>query len=440
MIKIKLLISLIILLFVQLLRAEVLVGLSALDVTPQNEEMIPLGGYGSSERREWLNFFTKKPHWRMFRPAQGALDPIRSKVMYIERPDQGKKLLFISLDVVGVTKEMHRDLMVRLKDLGFDSASVIISGTHTHSGPGALANNPVWEIMAMDRFQPEYYKKFLGQVIDSVKIAFTKVRPAELYTLTFSTEGLVKNRRGSDRPLDHDANLLLVKSAQNEWLGGMVNFAIHGTSHGASNLYFSSDAPGAIEKGLQDLIREKNGIVRLSDEATFLFVNGAEGDVAPKKHHQELGDFFASQTNAHWEDMQSLDPEWEVVQKEFEIGKPHINIAKCATQKWMPKKINLGLKRWISSKSIITQVRFQNLWFVTWPGEATTELGIKLREELKESGVQNSWILGLSNDHLAYFLTPEEFEKGGYEACCNFFGEHGGLKVIEAHTKLAGSK
>lgn len=416
---------------------EVLVGLATKDLTPSQDSLIPLGGYGGPERREWLNFFTKKPFWRMFKANQGSLDSIRSKVMFIHREETNQKLLFISLDVIGVTKEMHRDLMAKLKDLGFTPETVIISGTHTHSGPGALANNPVWEIMAMDRFQTKFYHEFLDNIIDSVKEAMNKKENSELFTLTFPTENLIKNRRGGDRPLYPDANVMLVKSMNGNWKGGIINFAVHGTAHGASNLKFSSDVPGAIEKSMQDLLNEKNTLLRVQDEAKFLFINGAEGDVAPRGNYIDLGKSFATQASKFWDEMKPLVPEWTVIQKEIDLGKPKIALSKCAEQKWIPKNINIGIKRWISSKTIIGQIHFQNLWFLTWPGEATTELGMKLREEARNNGAQDAWVLGLSNDHLAYFVTPEEFDKGGYEACTNFFGAQGGIKILEAHKNLS---
>jgi hypothetical protein len=412
-----------------------LVGLASMDITPETDELIPLGGYGSMERRDWLNFFRRRPHWRMFRVSQGVLDPIRAKVMYVKNSSE-KQLLFVSLDVIGVTKEMHRDLIEKLKDVGFDSASVIVSGTHTHSGPGALSPNPVWQIIGMDRFQKEYYQHFLAQVVETVRMAMANAEPSELFTLSFDTENLVHNRRGSDRPIYNNANLLLAKSTSGEWRGGLVNFAVHGTWHDANNLFFSSDVPGAIEKSLEEMLIEKNGLVRLSSNPSFLFMNGAEGDISPHLEYHDLGLSFAEQTESHWDEMKELQPVWSVVQQEVEMGKPKINIGKCVKQSWFPKNINVGLKRWVGTKTIISQVHFGDLWILTWPGEPTTELGMRLREEAQKNGASSAWVLGLTNDHMAYFLTPEEFQTGGYEACTNFFGQNGGLKIIEAHKEM----
>lgn len=415
---------------------DLMVGISTTDITPAKEDFIPLGGYGSTERRNYpFRFFTKKPYFRTFRVSEGTLDPIRAKAMFIKRAD--KKLLFVGLDVIGVTKGMHKDLIEKLADVGFNSSEVIVSGTHTHSGPGGLSDNFLWEVIAMDRFQKAYYNLFLSQVVDTVRAAIANAIAADLHTLSFDTENLQNNRRGNHRPLYPKANLLLAQARSGEWMGGLVNYAVHGTSLGADNLLFSADVPGAIEMGLSDLLAEKNGLVRKLTSSNFIFINGAEGDVSPAKEYHELGAEFANQTASHWNEIQPLEPEWTTVQQEIDMGKPKINLAKCVEQKWMPKKINIGLKKFISSKTFITQVHFGKLWFMTWPGEPTTELGINLMAAAKENGADDAWVFGLTNDHLAYFMTEDEFETGGYEACTNFFGATGGAKIIEAHKALS---
>ncbi len=414
-----------------------LVGIATTDITPAVEDQIPLGGYGSLERRNYpFRLFSRKPYLRSFRIAEGTLDPIRAKAMFIKSSD--KKLLFVGLDVIGVTQGMHKDLIGKLASEGFTSSEVIVSGSHTHSGPGALSSNPLWEVIGMDRFQRAYYDKFLQQVVDTVKAAMSNAELADLHTLSFDTENLQNNRRGSDRPLYPRANLLLAKSLSGAWMGGLVNYAVHGTSLDDTNHKFSSDVPGAIETSLTALLTEKNGYVRTLSAADMIFINGAEGDVSPKLDYHELGIEFAKQASAHWEETTPMkQSNWTVGQQEIVLGKPRINISKCVKNEWVPKKLNLGLKKFISSTTLISQVHFGHLWFLTWPGEPTTELGTRLITSANESGAEDAWVFGLSNDHLSYFTTEGEFETGGYEACSNFFGATGGTKVIDAHKELS---
>jgi hypothetical protein len=363
------------------------------------------------------------------------IDPIRAKVMYVKNNQQ--QLLLISLDLVGVTKDFHADLVEKLKALGLKPSELIISGTHTHSGPGALSRNPFWQAVAMDRFQHRFYEKFLNQIAQTAQEAMAKAEPAELYTLSFETHELQRNRRGADRPLDPRANLLLARSTSGAWLGGMVNFAVHGTWFGENNLKFSSDVPGAIEQNLSEFLKEENGYVLSPVVPDFVFINGAEGDVSPAKEYQELGRLFAEQAKQNWNSLRLLEAQnIAVTQKEIDLGLPMINISKCTENKWLPKKLRIGVKRFISPKTLISQVHLGDLVFLTWPGEPTTELGLRLMDAAKEDGFEDAWVLGLTNDHLSYFVTEHEYEKGGYEACSNFFGASGGSKVIEEHRKL----
>lgn len=417
-------------------QSQLVVGIASKDITPSQEEQIPLGGYGGAKRRVFpFSLLTRKPYIRGFRVSQGALDPIRSKVMYLNKGQ--KKLLLVSLDLIGVTKDMHKDLVEKLKDDGFSSSELIISGTHTHSGPGALSPNALWQAVAMDRFQRPFYNKFLNQVVDTVREAITHSEVAELHTLSFDTVNLQNNRRGGDRPLYPRANLLLAKSTSGAWMGGMVNFAVHGTWLDEDNLKFSSDVPGAIERSLSELLQEQNGYVRTLSNSDFIFINGAEGDVSPQLEYQELGVEFAKQTKENWGNIKPLLTDgWTVKQQEIDLGSPRINLSKCVEKNWIPKKLNIGVKKFISPKTLISQVRFGDIWFLTWPGEPTTELGLMLMSAAKEAGAQEAWVLGLTNDHLSYFVSEKEFEKGGYEACSNFFGATGGNKVIEAHKNL----
>jgi hypothetical protein len=289
----------------------------------------------------------------------------------------------------------------------------------------------------MDRFQRKFYDRIIGEIADTAREAVANAGPAELHSLSFQTHELQRTRRGADRPQDPKANLILARSYSGAWLGGMVNFAVHGTWYGEDNLKFSSDVPGAIEKSMSEFLLEENGYVLGRVDPEFVFINGAEGDVLPAQEYRELGNRFALQARENWSQLRQLEtPDLEVTQKEISLGIPQINISKCVEKKWLPKDFRLGIKRFISPTTLLTQVKLGGLMFLTWPGEPTTELGLQLVAAAKETGVEDAWIFALTNDHLSYFVTEEEFAKGGYEACSNFFGAQGGRKVIEAHKDL----
>lgn len=414
------------------------VGLSSTDVTPRVEDQIPLGGFGSLERRNWPPHLFHYPFLRTFRIAQGKLDPIRVKSMYLAR--ENSKLLFVSLDVIGISNKMRLDLISRLKHTGIPDSNIIISATHTHSGPGGLSDNFFWQIFAMDRYQKRFYEKYMAAIVKTIMVSVYNTQPAELFTLSYATSELLNNRRGPNRPIDPTANFLMARNLNGEWLGGLVNYAVHGTSLGAANLFFSSDAPGSIEREMEQFLAQENGSVRLSNYPQVLFLNGAEGDISPKHDQIKMGKDFVTQTISHWNEIAPLTESWQVLQQKVYVGKPVIKLKKCVNESWMPKNLKIGVKRFVSNTTIINQIHFGPLWLMTWPGEPTTELGLQLKQMAKDSGAQTAWVLGLTNDHLAYFTSPEEYETGGYESCVNFFGPDGAKKIIQAHQKLSLSK
>lgn len=416
-------------------QADLKVGIVTNDVTPDISEKIPLGGYGGIIRRNWPFHFYEKPIFRMFKPATGKLDPIKVKAMYLE--SNNKKLLFVGLDIVGVTKDIYQVIVDKVSDFGISKDQIFVSGTHSHSAPGALSKNPFWQVIAMDRFQKKYYEFYVENIIKTIKQAIDQSEGAELYKLSFETNNLINNRRGNDRPLNHQANLMLAKSTlNNTWIGGIVNFAVHGTSLGEENLFFSSDVPGAIERELSFKLKEENGYVLTSQIPEMIFVNGAEGDVSPGLNYLQLGKEFAAQAMENFSKIEPLEADWEIQTKEINLGKPRVNLSKCVEEKWMPKNVNMGIKKFISPLAQISKIKFGNLWLATWPGEATTELGNKLIAQTLAQGASQVWIWGLTNDHLSYFLTPEEYEKGGYESCSTFFGSTGGMDVLKGHASF----
>jgi hypothetical protein len=67
-----------------------------------------------------------------------------------------------------------------------------------------------------------------------------------------------------------------------------------------------------------------------------------------------------------------------------------------------------------------------------FPGEPGVELGLDLKKRFP-----GSWILGLTNDHLGYFLTEEEYARGGYERLVSFYGPKMGPWLIGKFGELA---
>ena len=71
----------------------------------------------------------------------------------------------------------------------------------------------------------------------------------------------------------------------------------------------------------------------------------------------------------------------------------------------------------------IGAVRIGDLIIAGVPGEMTAELGLNVKNTLKNSGPKHVSIGGLANEWISYILTQKQYTHGeGYESSVSFFG------------------
>ena len=398
------------------------VGVAAVDIALRSG--VPLAGYGSAARRTFP-YIHRYEYAKFFKPSTSTHDPVRAKAMVLVRGEQ--KLLFISVDIAGLTSEMYEDLLTRLAPLGYRRDQTFVAATHTHSGPGTLSKRWLWQLLASDRFQDKVYVGVLDAIVRSVKAAEQTARPAQLVATSFPAQGMQRNRRHRDGWFDPTTNLLLAKSSSGEWIGALLNFAVHGTALNAHNLELSADLPGAIERELQDKLH-----------APVLFINGAEGDVSPAEGGfqgiQNLSRSFAQQAMSAIARAKPVQPVWTVRTSTVQLGDPVVTIGACLSASWHRRIGNwivLGLGDSVPHSITISYLQLGDVRMLAWPGEPTTTLGFDLKR-----AAPGAWVLGLTNGYQGYFTSPGEFAEGRYEACSSLYGPQSGEQVVNAFTDL----
>ncbi len=445
-----------------IVEGSVLVGIGQRDITPPAG--VPLAGFARGNRRNipW-DFFNKFPYAYFLSPSEGKLDPIRSKAMIIQNKN-GKRLLFVSLDLIGATQDLINDLLFAFNRLGFSEEEIFISATSTHSGPGTLSRNFAWQVIAMDRFKKKIYNWVISEIIQSVRDAAIEMKEANLFSTSKDIIGLQKNRHDKKGHFDPKARFLLAQAIDGDWMGGIVNFAVHGTHYGAENMYFSADFPGAIERELEFRMKgfnclsenhqneSKTACLRNS-KVVFLFVNGAEGDVTPyyepnpgdigiqiieiEKMAQLFGDQFVPALFRN----KPVIPSWKIWSSDVEVGTPSMHFEGCediGSALWgLMEHTGINLSLWMPSKTKIRALEIGDQVMVTWPGEPTTSVGIRLKGIIQKlSGRNDVWIMGLTNDYLAYFTMPEEWETPTYETCSSLYGSRGTGRILRKYYQL----
>ena len=421
--------------------AELYAGMASVDVTPVVG--VPLAGYGGGERR-FFDVFNWYPYATVLSPSVGKRDPIRAKVLVLKK-NNGQRLLFIGIDTVGVTKKFRDDFMSRISDFGFANENVFISATHTHSGPGTMGHNAFWALIAVDFYQEEIYQTFLQDMRIAVRRALASMEPAELYATSFEARGLQKNRRDKPGHFDAQANILLVRSKRHRWQGALVNLAMHGTSMSRHNLKYSADVLGEIERRFEKKLKQKNGD---DSDVTVIFINGAEGDVAPihsgEKAMEAIGEAFAKQAIKAVPAAYRVESDWSVRVSEIELGQPGLNIRGCVSvnilRPLIYRKLRLRLSSFLPQKTSLWFLKLGNQYMMSWPGEPTASLGLAVKNIALAHGASQAWLMGLTNDYLSYFTTREEFGAGTYESCASFYGEEGGQLIVDRYRELTSTR
>lgn len=422
---------------------ELLGAVEQIDITPRKGT--PVAGFGGGKRRliPW-DIFSRYKYATYFKPNQGQLDPLRAKVFLLEQ--NKKKLLFVSLDVVGTISHFKTHLLNNIQELGFDETNVFVTSTHTHSGSGTLTFNKLWQIMATDRFNKKIYGRFIARLVTAVKRANENLVPVQLFGHKFEVDGIQRNRALKNGQFDSTANALFMKRIEdNEWLGGMVNFALHGTALGQDNLKFSADVLGSIERSIEEKLEKINAN---KTKTSILFLNGALGDVGPKYSGLEgmevIGRVFSDRLIEELDHFEVIDSKWSVSSKMVYLGRPGISIYNCSKKnflgkliKWTRflKKSRLSLAKSLPKREKINLIQLGPILMMTWPGEPITSLGKELKDMAKSKS-KYSWVVSLTDNHLAYFVTENEEKLATKEACNSFYSSRASSRMISGFQSL----
>ena len=205
------------------------------------------------------------------------------------------------------------------------------------------------------------------------------------------------------------------------------NYAIHGTMLGARNLKYSGDVMGIASRELER---------RLGVPA--LFVNGAVGDVSPRRHGHAAaltdGGALAAAVLDLWERATPAAAGALAMRTvRVELPVPHVSLRNCVGR-WVPRALTLPLARTLPRDTELTGGALGAAAWVTIPGELQAQLGRAVRQAA--GGAARGFVAGVSNDYLGYFLAAEDYPRVTYVACASVYGPEAGALVTHAASDL----
>jgi hypothetical protein len=389
----------------------------------------PLAGYGSTARRLLLpDVLGRYPHAFWFQPSRGERDPLAVRALVIE--SSGQRVAWASLDLLAVDQAFTADVERGLAAAGVRPAALLLSASHTHSGPGAYVDSAVLGWLAVDSLDRSVRAGLVDAAVSALRQAAATVRPARLAVAGVTAPPIVSSRVG--RALDAEMVVLKVAEPSGRAIALVWNYAIHGTALGPRNLRLSADLMGEASRRLERELA-----------APVLFVNGAVGDVSPIRHGEravaDLGAALAATARDGWQGAEPVAPgALAVGRRTIALPAPSLSAHNCLGG-WLPRAVGLPLGSVFPRETTLTALALGDLGVVTIPGELQTSLGRGIKDAAAAMGLHRMMVGGLSNDYLGYFTTAADYDRPSYVSCASLYGPQLGRCLAEAAAGVVGA-
>ena len=374
---------------------------------------VPLGGYGSAARRLAIpDVLGRHAHAFWFKPSDGERDALAARALVLQSGDA--RVAWVTIDLLAVDRSFVGEVERRLAAAGTLPTTVIVSASHTHSGPGAFVDSTVLGWLALDRFDDGVRDALVTAVVAAVRQADTARQPARIGAASVTAPPVSASRL--DAPLDPEMLVLKVTAADGRPIAIVWNYAIHGTALGPRNLRLSGDVMGEASRRLEQSLG-----------APALYVNGAVGDVSPARHGEramtDIGAELAGSARAGWARAEAIArPTLSTGRLEIGLPPPSLPLRNCL-RGWAPALLTVPLGSVFPQETTMTAVTVGDVGWVTFPGEAQTSLGLAIKQAAR---LHHALVAGVSNDYLGYFLTAADYRRPSYVSCSTLYGANAG--------------
>ncbi len=309
------------------LRGGVVAGLLALAVVPAPAHAAELrAGVGKADVTPRTGYYLGG--WtRADRVAKGQHTRLHSRALVLR--SGGRKIALVSLDLFMVPSGMVRHIGEALASRGFSERNILISASHTHSGPGGYANYPTFNTAApalstardpatiVGLLNPppadrQLYTFLVQQISKAIIRADRDLSPAVAGWGAGELRGVTRNRsleahlanhgieheygqgspaedpEGAGHTIDPSVDVLRVDKLVRRRgsmrrkrvpIGGWSNFADHGTVTKSSFPYYNQDHHASAMKVFEDEVREQGRVPR-RQQVLNVYGNSNEGDMS----------------------------------------------------------------------------------------------------------------------------------------------------------------
>ncbi|HZZ44262.1 MAG TPA: neutral/alkaline non-lysosomal ceramidase N-terminal domain-containing protein [Tepidisphaeraceae bacterium] len=356
-------------------------------------------------------------------PSTGVMGRLYFKAIYIE--EGGERFLWMVGDLIAVSREQVLAFRESVKrEWGLEGWQVMVSATHTHSGPATIRLN------AAGRMEKEYVEMLGEWMREAARQAMARVEECELVVGEGELELAVDRRGHATAQTDPRVLGLGLRRENGTYLGVVVNYAMHPVALGHVNREVSGDWCGYAAESLRE---------GLAGRPVVMVTNGAAGNLNPpgegmtREEVKRLGMKVAEGVIEGFERPTSNDEHptsniikvvSEVVRMEMEVWTKEEmervaerEIGKVGAGHPWYGPIREAIESWKrAEKAGVVEIELQvvKLGGVVLVG-VNCEMFAQFVKGLREKVGEDVYVVGYTNGAFGYVPHAQAYEEGGYE-------------------------
>ncbi len=386
------------------------------------------------------------------RAATGVHDDLHAKALVFDK--DGVRVALVACDLANLPRQYSEEARrIIQRETGIAADHVMISATHTHTGPVLLTQPSRYNLEGeMKRIAEEYAAALPGKIAASVAAAAAALQPAQVRSAIGHENSLAFNRRYFMKdgtvawnprkldpnilrpagPIDPAVPVVYVETPDGKPIAAYVNYALHQDTTGG--LQFSADYSYTLGK----VLRETK-----TPELVPIFTIGAAGNVnhldvgrkQPQSSYAEAARVGAVLAAAALKAIQHAPvvpvPFIRVSTEIVHLPTPQVTPGEAAWAHTAAASFGkpnaapfLDLVRANKDLELLPlnggpldgEVQAialgDQIAFASFPGELFVELGLTLKED---SPYANTIIAELANGAIGYIPNRVAYREGGYE-------------------------
>lgn len=367
------------------------------------------------------------------KPAEGKTHDLYAKALCVEDAT-GTRLVLVTTDLIGIPRALGEAVAAEAeKKHGLKRANLILSASHTHSGP-VIRENLV-DMYPMTKEQAakveEYTRKLQSDLVAVIGESMKELKPAALKygagMATFAvnrrepTEKGIINGRNPAGPVDHTVPVLSVE-VSGKPVAVVFGYACHNTTVSFNN--WCGDYAGFAQLEVQKAVP---GAI-----AMFWTGCGADANPLPRGNLKLCEEYGKELAKAAVEALKTAKPitgnfasKYEVIPLKFDavLTKQQLTADALSKSLAVQKRAERLLKELEANGKLSDTyshypvqawaIGDQVLW-VALGGEVVIDYNLRLKKDVPTS--RALWVMGYANDVMAYIPSARVLKEGGYEA------------------------